>query len=998
MKSSSISTTKDQGTLSNIMKYFDNEEDDDDDDNDQKDENHSEVQSQQDEYSDHHDGEEEQYEEGEEEDQNQYDNNHYSAHSFGNGGQEGEEEEGQYEEGNQEEGEEEYEGNENQQEEEEEQNKQYGSFNAKINSQSTKEPYSPHFPPTPKLAVNQIPPSENIKTLTPLEEQIKSNDEEEESDDNRYHPLQDMRTGGRVQLSNKNVIPKHYSSEEGSDDNHYNKSEGDDNEEQDEEEFLKQEEEKRSMKMQRESEQTQEELIRADIKKREEALRAELKRKEEALKEELRKKKEQQELLEKQLHQSESVNSLNTNSNNPRNPFIPGGSKPENISDSVNKGSIGEPSKRTSILLRSKKEELKLSKNNDNKNKTIFDQFNEEVLKDKYLIDEKIFDELTRNEKITAKNLNNYFQPALYNDSEEFKFRPKINEKSKQIVKEIEKKRLMQGSNADSQMTSTSRSKSPIELTLYDDAVKRWQKLEKVYLNNEMNIKLNASKTKISNNSHKIAICKLEKSIDEAVKKYSKNNTVSFLNIAQVLTELRVFREILNPKSNNGEVKKITDLKEKIAKVRDRETRKIEEINFLEQIWICLNPKNTETIKGEIFGEFMKILFSPVDSSVKEISSILKQFLQAALFLHNNNPVNNSGSSNNSETSSNPIGPGIISPITDKLISNQDIWPLPTLVKHFLLLKENIIAYKSTGNYSKDLQKELMQEREYMTFKPRLENSKIRMKIFEKKLPTFFEREKLRMLALQELKKEAEKAELEQCTFKPQINAKYNQNNNSFSGDNPTPVYDKLYKYHKDQKRKFEQRLEEKRKEELDKEIEGCTFKPKIYTRNVDLEKSFTAEKPKGFNQHVEHTRRGIIERFRKKYMLEKNPAGENYEKVRAKNIQPFNITDLRKQQDKELKEMMTRTKTEFNDYNCHDDEESDGNDEYFTIQVKIPSGKERTIRIYEDDDPYEIANNFCKTYCMKDEIKNRLAANICNFKNTYFKQQHNNNDDESGY
>lgn len=966
MKSSSLTNAKakEQGTLSNIMKYFDNDDEEEEENDNQEEvqsQNYSETHSQHDEISKHHDGEDDydQY-------QNQYEDNQYNyeEHSFRNGNNE--EEEGQYEEGNGEE--EEYEG-EAEHEEEEDNNQMYGSF--KGNSQIEKEPYSPHFPPTPKLAVN---PSDDVKTLTPLEDQIKATSSDEED-----YQMNKMRTGGRLASSLKN----------------------NEEEEQDEEEFLKQEEEK---KTQRESEE-QEERIREDIKKREEALRAELKRKEEALKEELRRKKEQQELLEKQYQKNSSIqsNSITNNvtSQYQSNPFslsVNASIKENSITGNKQPGTVSDPNqKRTSIMLKSKKEELKLSKNTDNKNKTIFDQFNEEVLKDKYLIDEKIFDELIKNDKVTSKNLNNYFQPALYNDSDEFKFRPQINEKSKQIVKEIQRRKSkLEGDGNNTNMSSRSRSKSPIELTLYEDAVKRWQKLEKVNQNIEMNIKLNASKTKISNNSHKIAICKLEKNIDDAVKKYSKSGTVSFLNIAQVLTELKIFREILNPKSNDGEIKKISDLKEKIAKVRERETRKIDEINFLEQIWICLNPKNSESIKSEIFGEFMKILFSPVDSSVKEISSILKQFLQAALFLHNNNnaPLSHSGSGNNSMNSSNPIGPGIVSPITDKLISNQDIWPLNTLVKHFLLLKENIIAYQPTGHYSKDLQKELMQEREYLTFKPKLENSKIRMKLFEKKLPTFFEREKLRMLALQELKKEAEKAELEQCTFKPHINKKFNQNNNSFSGENQTPVYDKLYKYGKDQKRKFEQRIEEKKKEEQDKEIEGCTFKPKIYTKKADLDRSFSADKPKGFNKHVEHVRRGIIERFRKKYILEKNPAGENYEKVKRMNIQPFNITDLRKQQDKELKEMMTRTKTDYNnEYNVHENE-SDGNDDYFTIQVKIPNGSERTLRIYEDDDPFEIASSFCKTYCMKDEIRDILAKNITKFKNTYLSQK--NEDDDS--
>ena len=41
-------------------------------------------------------------------------------------------------------------------------------------------------------------------------------------------------------------------------------------------------------------------------------------------------------------------------------------------------------------------------------------------------------------------------------------------------------------------------------------------------------------------------------------------------------------------------------------------------------------------------------------------------------------------------------------------------------------------------------------------------------------------------------------------------------------------------------------------------------------------------------------------------------------------------------------------------------------------------------MRIHRDDDPYEIADNFCKIYGMKDEIKDRLAKTILKFINTY--------------
>ena len=45
---------------------------------------------------------------------------------------------------------------------------------------------------------------------------------------------------------------------------------------------------------------------------------------------------------------------------------------------------------------------------------------------------------------------------------------------------------------------------------------------------------------------------------------------------------------------------------------------------------------------------------------------------------------------------------------------------------------------------------------------------------------------------------------------------------------------------------------------------------------------------------------------------------------------------------------------------------------------------RERTLRVHKDDDPYEVSENFCKVYGMKEEIKQRLAKTILQFMNLY--------------
>lgn len=291
-----------------------------------------------------------------------------------------------------------------------------------------------------------------------------------------------------------------------------------------------------------------------------------------------------------------------------------------------------------------------------------------------------------------------------------------------------------------------------------------------------MAILLNASKTKISNNSHRIAINKIEKLIDEAVAKHEKNKKLSFIDIGLILEDLRIFRQIFsnenqtskqNPSSstepdlyNKKNYQSYKDIKIELKNVREREKRKKAEVDFYEQIWLTLNPDNKDFIKPDIFAEILKILFSPVASSITEISNILKQFLLAAFFL-NSNPE---------------AVKEFVSPITEKIIPEEEIWPLDKLVKEFLGLKENILAYQNTGNLSKNTKEELDKiKKEQISFRPKIlknighlnnmpenatgsagGNFKSRSNFFFQRLPTLIERDKLRRQVLEEMKKESE--------------------------------------------------------------------------------------------------------------------------------------------------------------------------------------------------------------------------------------------------
>jgi hypothetical protein len=368
---------------------------------------------------------------------------------------------------------------------------------------------------------------------------------------------------------------------------------------------------------------------------------------------------------------------------------------------------------------------------------TVFERVNEELMRDEFRLTEHNIDELLKTD-INKKNLKKYFNPTLYQNRDEFKFRPEINENSKQIV-------------ARKTQSDLSRSKSPVELELYNDALKRKEKLQKLEYNNMMEILLKASKSKISNNSHKIALKKIEKMIEDAVNNNTKSNKLSFIETGEILTELKIFREIFKNNLNESNISKkyssYKDIKQEIKNMKDIEKRKKAEIDFYEQIWMILNPNNNENIKTEIFSELLKILFSPAASSVKEISSILKQFLSAAFFL--NSDIGES------------VNKTITSPITEKNISSEEVWTIDKFVREFLNLKENILAYQGIKNYSKKLHEDIDKfNKTVANFQPNanVKEYNSRSTFFQDRIQVLFDREKLRKEVLAEMKRENEES------------------------------------------------------------------------------------------------------------------------------------------------------------------------------------------------------------------------------------------------
>ena len=609
--------------------------------------------------------------------------------------------------------------------------------------------------------------------------------------------------------------------------------------------------------------------------------------------------------------------------------------------------------------------------NNNNKEMEIISEDeNEDGIKNKdsNLKVEKI--KINLNEK-NKEDYNKMFDEIMKKNKDNLIFKKDNNNNSFKPLSEMEKrpKSNLYNSNTKSiQFTEKNSqvSKIPIELSLYKEAEKRKEKREKIEYNNMMNIMLNASKVKMSNNSHKIAINKIEKMIDDTIRKYENDKKITFINAGEILTDLKIFRETFpkddknnnnnnNNNNKNNYYQSYKDIQLEMINTKESEIRKQKEVNFYEQLWLTLNPGNNKFIKSDIFSEILKILLTPVNANIKEISEILKQFLLTAFFL-NSNPE---------EVKK------YISPITEKEISDEEIWPIEKLVKEFLSLKENLLAYQGLKHFNKSMQKEIDNTKKELSFKPKINEDTSNWNYYSERLPALIEREKLRQQVLEEMKKENEEKDLKECTFKQKINEdkkKIRKNSQNDINSNIS-IFDKLYTTDKGKYERLKKLKEEDEKKEELKEMEFCTFKPKLISQQ-SLKKSLNStERPKGFDEFQKKMRDGIMKTALKKYKENRIPVGENYEKIKKANIQPFDITDLR-----------NKNKDKNNDKK---------NEEFFTIQIKIPSGRERQIKVYLSEDPYDVADNFCKTYCLKNEVKERLAKTILNFRNLYLQKNH---------
>jgi len=522
-------------------------------------------------------------------------------------------------------------------------------------------------------------------------------------------------------------------------------------------------------------------------------------------------------------------------------------------------------------------------------------------------------------------------------DKKKEKIKNKIEWKDKNVLikRNIQKLKLYMKKNIKKEKNNNN--KKIKELILYEDAIKNKKKYENIERNTITEINLNSKRSKINKKSYKICMKHDDKKIESIIKEY--NNELLLIDISLIFKELKIFRNLLE-NININKLKNINDINEFINKIsiviKDNEKRKKKELEFLKQTWYLLN-NNKNYIDNEIFEGYLKILFSSL-GNINDTLNIIKQYLKVCFF-GEKNEIN----------------------LNDNIIKE--------CIINFFDLKKNIIAYKNTNEHSNDKYKKMIKENEKnLTFTPNIIKNENYNTIITKKKKNFnfntlydrfIQKEKDKQNNIQKLKKERIKKEMEEVKKKPLI-YKYNNNNNIY---NEEEIHEKLYNQGKYINKKKKEKILEKEKEEkekLEKELKKYKLNYNSEINKRRMNKSFDIKiKPKGYNEYIIRNRKEILNKEKLKEKKEKISYGENYEKLKRRAITPFNITDMKKKIKK-------------------------NNDDYFIMKIKIPNGQMKSIKINIESDPYKIANEFCKVYSIKENMKQKLIKNIINCQNTY--------------
>ena len=91
----------------------------------------------------------------------------------------------------------------------------------------------------------------------------------------------------------------------------------------------------------------------------------------------------------------------------------------------------------------------------------------------------------------------------------------------------------------------------------------------------------------------------MNKKIDNIIKKYVIDDELSIVNIVQCLCSMRIINELIKFGQIND--LNINIIETAVKNIKERDKKKLDELNFIEQIWFIINPSLKENINCILF-------------------------------------------------------------------------------------------------------------------------------------------------------------------------------------------------------------------------------------------------------------------------------------------------------------------------------------------------------------------------------------------------------------
>ena len=507
------------------------------------------------------------------------------------------------------------------------------------------------------------------------------------------------------------------------------------------------------------------------------------------------------------------------------------------------------------------------------------------------------------NKSNKPKKIEKGKKPILFDDTEYETnlFKPEINQKSKNLIKKkVNKKKgssPLNKSDTGSTYIENRRLNTPVGELLYEDAANKRQKLENICINEKINIKKDGNKSLISRGSVNLLLKKNEMKLNEIIEKYSKKNDgqLSIINTIQCLWDIHILRELLKFSSKTVDEINLDYIKTIVEETTNKKAnipREIEEIEFIEQLWIKINPyyeNEKDFIDKDILYNFLKILFSldeqtEINKMIKTIENYLKTInknnqknedkdinnINNENSNDNKNNINNINNIDNNENEENKEkqennenneNKNIVkennnknikfnSLLRNKEYGKNDIWPLSKFIRVFFDLKKLLSEYQVS---KKDIIAEkIIKEREKeLTFQPDFNATASYFRIKNK-----------------QEKKEDIINNISLNTTISNISGNSNKKKNNFN---------KLYEEFMLKKQMHEKALMILRENKEKRELRMCTDRPKINKDYKFKKREKTPEIGCTRNEFLYKLNKDIINKKKEKVIEKENEFKEKY-------------------------------------------------------------------------------------------------------------------------